>query len=189
MTIASYITILRIILITPILYLSYQTDLISDFLALLLFIVAGLTDYFDGYYARKTKTETSLGALLDLLADKLLVCIVLIWLVFLSDKVFLIFPVLLIISRELIVSSLRQYIVEKIGQNPVRVTNIAKSKTTLQFIAISFLIISPQMNFLFNQITVVLIWVAAFISLYSLIKYFKAYENFIELSGQLKQDE
>tara|TARA_B100000959_G_C14456769_1_gene409172 strand:- start:10 stop:501 length:492 start_codon:yes stop_codon:yes gene_type:complete len=148
-------------------------------IALTLFLLAGITDYLDGYVARRTNTETSMGALLDLLADKLLVCIVLVWLVFILQNALLIFPVLLIIFRELSVSSLRQHLVENIGKNPVEVTYIAKSKTTLQFISISCLILSPHLGILFNQITIILVWLAAFISLYSLFNYIKVYKDYL----------
>ena len=84
MTTASYITLLRIVLIIPIIYFASFSEV---YLSLFLFIIAGLTDYLDGFIARKTYTTTSLGALLDLLADKLLVCLVLIWCVFLSNSV------------------------------------------------------------------------------------------------------
>ena len=122
MTIASYVTVLRIVLIFPIVYFTSQSE---EYLALLLFIIAGLTDYLDGYIARKTGKLTSMGALLDLLADKLLVCLILIWCVFLSNSVLLIIPSLLIISRELIISSIRQYLVERTGKNPIKVTYLS----------------------------------------------------------------
>ena len=180
MTVASYITLLRMVLIFPVMYLTYKGNILSNSLiALVLFLIAGITDYIDGYVARKMNTESSLGALLDLLADKLLVCIILVWLVFILQNALLIFPVLLIIFRELAVSSLRQYFVENIGKNPVKVTYIAKSKTTLQFISISFLILSPHLGLLFNQITNILVWVAAFISLYSLFNYAKVYKDYL----------
>ena len=178
MTFASYVTITRIFLILPIIYLTSLAQETSNYLALVIFLFAGLTDYIDGYIARRTKTESSLGALLDLLADKLLVCIVLLWLVFLSNKIELIFPVLLIISRELIVSSIRQAVVEVLGINPVKVSYVAKSKTTMQFIAISFLIICPVYGELFNFITFVLVWLAALISIYSLVNYLKLYKEY-----------
>tara|TARA_Y100000739_G_C20495081_1_gene412262 strand:- start:70 stop:609 length:540 start_codon:yes stop_codon:yes gene_type:complete len=179
MNLASFITLLRIILILPIIYLTSKESLFLNWVALLLFLIAGMTDYLDGYIARKTNTESSLGALLDLLADKLLVCIVLIWLVYIADSFLLIYPVMIIISRELIVSSFRQFIVEKRGNNPVNVSYIAKSKTTLQFVGISFLIISPGFGSLFNGFTIILVWVAALISIYSLMKYVSEYKKII----------
>ena len=89
MTLASYITIFRILLIFPIIYLTYLGSSLFNFIALLLFVIAGLTDYLDGYVARNTNSETSLGALLDLLADKLLVCVILIWLIFLNTNYYI----------------------------------------------------------------------------------------------------
>lgn len=178
MTIASYVTISRILFIFPIIYLTYYQNELFNWISLFLFIVAGISDYLDGYIARKTNTETSLGALLDLLADKLLVCLVLLWLVFLSGSLNLIFPTIIIISRELTVSSLRQFIVEKEGKNPIEVAYIAKSKTTIQFIAISFLLLAPNYGEIFNLVTIMLVWIAALISMYSLLNYSKAYKNY-----------
>ena len=175
MTTASYITLLRILLIIPIIYLISSSKV---YLALFLFILAGLTDYLDGYLARKTGKTSSLGALLDLLADKLLVCIVLIWCVFLSKAILLIIPTIIIISRELIISSIRQFLVEKTGENVIKVTYVAKTKTTIQMIAISFLILSPEMDLWFYKTSIILIWLAALISVYTLYNYFKSYRNY-----------
>ena len=85
MTFASLITCSRVFLIIPVIYLTSLEQIEFNFLALLCFLLAGLTDYLDGYVARKTNTESSLGALLDLLADKLLVCLTLVWLVTLNN--------------------------------------------------------------------------------------------------------
>ena len=178
MTIASYISVSRILLIFPILLLTYYQNEFYNWISLAIFIFAGITDYLDGYIARKTNTESSLGALLDLLADKLLVCIVLLWLAFLSNSLYLIFPTIIIISRELAVSSLRRFIVEKVGKNPIKVTYIAKSKTTMQFVAISFLILSPHMGLVFNNITILLVVLSALISLYSLKNYLDLYKKY-----------
>jgi len=173
MTLASYITLLRIVFIIPIMYLTSEISLQANIFALFLFFLAGITDYLDGKIARKTNTETSLGALLDLLADKLLVCIVLVWLVFVKHDLFLIIPVLIIISRELIISSLRQYIVESVGENKIKVSKAGKSKTGLQFLAISLLIISPNLGHYFNLLSYLVIWLAAFMSAYSMILYLR----------------
>ena len=175
MTTASYITLLRILLIIPIIYLISTSKVYS---ALFLFILAGLTDYLDGYIARKTGKTSSLGALLDLLADKLLVCIVLIWCVFLSKAILLIIPTIIIISRELIISSIRQFLVEKTGENIIKVTYVAKTKTTIQMIAISFLILSPEMDLWFYKTSIILIWLAALVSVYTLYNYFNSYQNY-----------
>ena len=175
MTSASYITLLRILLIIPIIYLISTSKVYS---ALFLFILAGLTDYLDGYIARKTGKTSSLGALLDLLADKLLVCIVLIWCVFLSKAILLIIPTIIIISRELIISSIRQFLVEKTGENIIKVTYVAKTKTTIQMIAISFLILSPEMDLWFYKTSIILIWLAALVSGYTLYNYFNSYQNY-----------
>ena len=113
MTLASYISSLRIILIIPIIFLTSFQISTYNYLSLFLFIIAGLTDYIDGYIARKTNTETSLGALLDLLADKLLVCVLLVWFISLNDSLFYTVPALVIITRELTISSLRQFLLEK----------------------------------------------------------------------------
>jgi len=179
MTLASYITSLRILFILPIIYLTSLESFESNLLALLLFIIAGLTDYLDGYIARKTNTESQLGALLDLLADKLLVCIILVWLIALNNDLVFIIPALIILSRELVISSVRQFIVEKTGGNNTEVSLVAKSKTTIQFIAISFLIISPGLGNYFYYIAFGLLWIAACFSLFSLYDYLQSWKESI----------
>ena len=74
---ANYITVLRILLILPVLYFSTPEASLSNWLALSLFVIAGITDHLDGYVARKTGSSSSLGALLDLMADKLLIVVTL----------------------------------------------------------------------------------------------------------------
>ena len=171
MTLASYITSLRILLVLPIILLTYFQTSSFNFLALFLFIFAGLTDYLDGYIARKTNKETSLGALLDLLADKILVCIILIWLIFLNPSLFYVIPALIIITRELIISSLRQFLIEKKKLKNLEVSYVAKSKTTMQIICISLIIISPEFNDLFYVFSLSLLWITSFVSLFSLYDY------------------
>ena len=73
---------------------------------------------------------------------------------------------------------MRQFLVEKTGKNPIEVTYIAKSKTTIQIIAISFLILSPEMGESFYKVTVLLIWAAVFISVYTLYNYLNSYKHY-----------
>ena len=176
---ANLITALRILLIFPILLIVSDQDSIFNWVALSLFILAGITDHLDGYIARKTETVSSLGALLDLIADKLLICIPLLYLLSFSDNIPLILPAIIILSRELVISSLRQFLVQTYGNSPISVSFIAKAKTTIQITALSFLIISPNFMDTFYLVTKLLFWVAAFISVYSLFDYIKAYKNYI----------
>ena len=177
---ANYITILRIFLIFPVLLLASPEQSQSNWLALLLFVLAGLTDHLDGYIARKTDTITTLGALLDLLADKLLIIITLFYFISFESNPLLIIPSLIIIIREIIMTHLRQYLAEKMGGNFIKVTFIAKSKTTFQILALSFFIISPNFGQPFFALTISLFWIAAHVSLHSLFVYVKNYRNLIK---------
>ena len=141
---ANYITILRIALIFPVLIFATSYSSLYNWVALLLFVIAGITDHLDGYIARKTGSTSSFGALLDLVADKLLIIITLFYFISYESSILLIIPSLLIIIREIVISAVRQLLSESEGNNSIKVTFIAKSKTTLQIFALSFLIISPN---------------------------------------------
>ena len=177
---ANLITISRIILILPVLLLVSEEKNLSNWFALILFVLAGITDNLDGYIARKTGTESPLGALLDLMADKLLVVIVISYLVSFTTNKYLIVPAMIIIFRELVISAFRQFLTEKKGGNPIKVSFIAKSKTTLQIIALAFLIISPNFGKYFYFLTIILFYLAAIASLSSLYAYIKNYKNYIK---------
>ena len=177
---ANYITISRILLIFPVLALASPEQSNTNWIALILFVIAGITDHLDGYVARKTGSTSNLGALLDLLADKLLIIVTLFYFISYASNILLIIPSLLIIIREIIISSFRQYLAEKEGENPLKVSFIAKSKTTLQIFALSFLIISPNFGQPFFILTISLFWLAAYVSLHSLYAYIESYRNLIK---------
>tara|TARA_B100001142_G_C14222525_1_gene612145 strand:- start:81 stop:617 length:537 start_codon:yes stop_codon:yes gene_type:complete len=177
---ANYITILRIFLIIPVLILASPESSSFNWMALMLFVIAGITDHLDGYVARRTESTSSLGALLDLVADKLLILTSLFYFVSYESSIFLIIPSLVIIIREIIISSFRQFLAENQGYNPVKVTFLAKSKTTIQIFAISFLIISPNFGQPFWLLTLVLFWLAAYVSMHTMYGYVKTYRNFLK---------
>lgn len=177
---ANYLTISRILLIFPVLILASPESSPDNWTALILFVIAGITDHLDGYIARRTSTTSSLGALLDLVADKLLIIITLFYFISHASNVLLIAPSIIIIVREIVVSSFRQLLAENKGENLVKVSLIAKSKTTLQIIALSFLIISPNFGQPFFFLTIFLFWVAAYLSIHSLYGYIKTYINFMK---------
>ena len=104
--IPNVISLSRIFLVIPIIYLIVTGD---EKLALLAFALGCLTDFMDGFFARKFKQESILGENLDLLADKLFICILLIFLPFHFDSFLLLFFSVLLIARELAIGSVRQY--------------------------------------------------------------------------------
>jgi len=178
MTLASYITFLRIVLIFPIIYLTYLGNSLAISLAVCIFLIAGITDYLDGYIARKTNTVSSLGVLLDLLADKLLVCLLLIWFIYFYPKLFFIIPVMVIVARELVMSSARQLSFQDSSKRSnLKVSNLGKSKTTLQFISVAILILSLIQQRPFFILGLSLLWISALTALYSMFDYLKRWRG------------
>lgn len=110
----------------------------ADWFALVLFVGAAVTDYFDGYLARTWKQTTKLGAMLDPIADKAMVVIALMVIVgYSSMSPWLVLPATVILFREVFVSGLREYLGDTAGL--LKVTNLAKWKTTAQMVSIAVL--------------------------------------------------
>lgn len=107
-----------------------------------LYIAAALTDYFDGYFARRWKVVSPLGTFLDPISDKIMVACLLVLLIgFGRLEGLWMIPVLVILTREFLISGLREFLGPKNIQVPV--TNLAKWKTTLQMLALGLLIAGP----------------------------------------------
>ncbi len=144
--------------------------------ALAIYIIAAITDFFDGYLARKWQQQSLLGRMLDPIADKVLVAVVL--LVLCADDILRgghIWAAIIILAREVLVSGLREFLGELRVSVPV--TNIAKWKTTVQLIAIGFLIAGPAGDEVVGGITKIgigFLWVAAALTLYTGYDYFRA---------------
>ena len=116
----------------------YFTRPYADWFALMLFIVASITDWFDGFLARTWKQETKLGAMLDPIADKAMVVIALMVIVgYSSMSPWLVLPATVILFREVFVSGLREFLGDTAGT--LKVTKLAKWKTTAQRVAIAIL--------------------------------------------------
>ena len=144
--------------------------------ALAIYVVAAITDFFDGYLARRWKQQSSLGRMLDPIADKVLVAVVL--LVLCADDILRgghIWAAIIILSREVLVSGLREYLGEL--QVSVPVTQIAKWKTTVQLVSIGFLIAGPAGDTVVPYVTemgIAMLWIAAGLTLYTGYDYFRA---------------
>lgn len=116
----------------------YFTRPYADLLAVFLFVIAAITDWFDGYLARAWKQETKLGTMLDPIADKAMVVIALMVIVgYSSMSPWLVLPATVILFREVFVSGLREYLGDTAGT--LKVTTLAKWKTTFQMVAIAVL--------------------------------------------------
>lgn len=144
--------------------------------ALAIFVIAAVTDFFDGYLARAWEQQSNLGRMLDPIADKLLVAAVLLALTrtgMISGYSF--WAALVILSREILVSGLREFLAELRVSVPV--SQLAKWKTTIQMVALAFLIAGPSGDKLIPGITeigITLLWAAAILTLYTGYDYFRA---------------
>ena len=175
MTFASLLTFSRIFFIVPIIFFCFQSDLRLILFGLIIYIFASLTDFLDGYIARKTNTVSELGALYDLLADKIFVTTILIWLVYYYGEFLLFLPAVLIVSREIIISSLRQHIAQQ-GIQGLKVDMSGKMKTTVQMVSIGFLLVG-HINEKLYFIGIGLLWISIFLSYLSLFSYTKKLLN------------
>ncbi|GGB89263.1 CDP-diacylglycerol--glycerol-3-phosphate 3-phosphatidyltransferase [Marivita lacus] len=139
MTVPNILTVLRLLAAPGLaLMFLYFSRPAADWFALILFVLAAVTDWVDGYLAREWKQETKLGAMLDPIADKAMVVIALMVIVgYSSMSPWLVLPATFILFREVFVSGLREFLGDTAGT--LKVTQLAKWKTTLQMVAIAVL--------------------------------------------------
>ena len=149
---------------------------LANWAALAVFAFAGVTDFLDGYIARAWQQQSALGQMLDPIADKLLVGAALMMLVANGTiSGWSIWAAVIILSREILVSGLREFLA---GLNvTVAVTQLAKWKTTVQMVALCFLLAGPAGDRMIGGASAVglsLLWVAALVTLYTGYDYFRA---------------
>ena len=171
MNLPNVLSVTRIFLLIPII-LFFENEMFL--LSVSTFIIASVTDYLDGYFARKNDLSSDLGAFLDLLADKIFVSIILIWMTFNFNSLVILVSSILIVSREISISYLRLFIITQ-SKDIIEVKSdlLGKYKTTLQMIGLGFILISPLMSNLFFNISLSLLFFSAFISWYSFFMYLK----------------
>ncbi|MFA5630803.1 MAG: CDP-diacylglycerol--glycerol-3-phosphate 3-phosphatidyltransferase [Porticoccaceae bacterium] len=169
------LTFLRILLI-PLLVLVYYLPIEGRYLlAAAIFALAAVTDWFDGYLARKLDQTTAFGAFLDPVADKLIVAVALVILVQSRPELLVVLPTMIIIGREILISALREWMAEMGRRTSVAVSMLGKVKTTLQMIAIMLLLLAdPSQGGLFNTLGILMLYAAAILTLWSMILYLSA---------------
>ncbi|MFT6432812.1 MAG: CDP-diacylglycerol--glycerol-3-phosphate 3-phosphatidyltransferase [Candidatus Azotimanducaceae bacterium] len=139
-----------------------------------IFTLASITDWLDGYLARKLNEMTPFGAFLDPVADKLLVAVALVLLVEVHASAILAIPALVIVCREIVVSALREWMAHYSSQRSVAVSVVGKVKTGFQMVAIIFLIaFGPDLQSIPVIIGYVLLYAAAILTLWSMYLYLK----------------
>jgi len=171
-TLLTWARIAAIPLILAVFYLPWATAT-QNLIATVLFVLFALTDWFDGWLARKLNQTSAFGAFLDPVADKFLVCASVLVLVHLGRVD--VFVALIIIGREIAISALREWMAQIGAAASVAVHMVGKAKTMAQMIAIPFLLYDGR---LFARIDTrawgaVLIWLAAVLTIWSMVYYLR----------------
>jgi len=168
----TYLTLLRIALIPLLAIVFYLPWEYSRLACTGVFMLAGLTDWLDGYLARKMNLETAFGAFLDPVADKLMVAFVLVLVVQAEASAWLAIPAAVIIGREITIASLREWMAE-IGQRAkVKVSQLGKWKTTAQMASLSLLLYRDDLFGLpINEMGYWLLYLSAVLTLWSMVNY------------------
>ncbi len=169
------LTLLRIVLLPVIVIVFYLPYEWARPLSCVIFLTAGITDWADGYLARKWNQVSRFGTFLDPVADKLMVATVLILIVEFDQSPWLTIPAIIIISREITISALREWMAEIGSRSQVAVSFLGKLKTTVQIIALSMLLfLKPLFGIPIYRIGLVMIYAAAILTIWSMIVYLRA---------------
>jgi cardiolipin synthase len=169
------LTLSRIFVIPLVIAMFYWDSPTTRWVMLGLFTAAGITDFFDGYLARRSNQVSAFGRFLDPIADKLLVAALLLMLVgFERMSTWSYLPAVIILMRELLVSGLREFLAQT--QVSIPVSTLAKWKTTLQMFTLGFLIIGTDASTWIpaQMIGEVGLWLAALLTLITGYDYLKA---------------
>ena len=169
------LTVSRIILIPVLVLVFYWPFENHKLVAAAIFGLAAITDWFDGYLARRLAQMTEFGAFLDPVADKLMVAVALVLLVEQHNSIVFTIAACVIIGREIVISALREWMAELGERTSVAVSYIGKVKTTFQMIAIAALLAIPEdAEIWILGVAVTVLYIAAILTLWSMVIYLKA---------------
>lgn len=172
LTIPTAITFFRILLIPCFVMVFYLPLEYSHLYAAIIFFIAGVSDWVDGYLARALNQESPFGAFLDPVADKLMISVAIILIVQSHPTIWVAIPSAIIISREITISALREWMAEIGERAAVKVSMVGKIKTSAQMLSIFLIIIEPSvLDFPLFTIGLTLYYVAAILTLYSMFLY------------------
>jgi len=175
LNIPTILTLARIVLLPVILFVFYLDASWARPLCCLIFLIAAITDWLDGYLARKWDIESEFGAFLDPVADKLMVAMVLILIVEDAASWWITLPAIIIISREITISALREWMASVGSRAKVAVSYLGKVKTTMQITALALLLYKVDLFGLpIYNIGIVALYVASVLTLWSMFDYIMA---------------
>ncbi|WP_409422957.1 CDP-diacylglycerol--glycerol-3-phosphate 3-phosphatidyltransferase [Pseudaeromonas sp. ZJS20] len=172
LNIPNILTLFRILLIPVFVVLFYLPFQWSNLWAAGVFVLAAITDWFDGYLARRLNQTTPFGAFLDPVADKIMVCSALVMIVEQYHSFIVTIPALIMIGREILISALREWMAELGKRSSVAVGWMGKWKTTIQMVALVGLI--WQMNIWMVWLAYLLLYLAVVLTLSSMWQYLQA---------------
>ena len=171
MNLPNIITISRLLLTPYIVWLILSE---SYFLGFIFFLLSGVSDALDGFIAKRFNQQTLLGSYLDPIADKFLVFLVLISLIYQRESIILFVITILIIIREIFVMSLREWMASFSRSNLVKVSSLGKTKTITQMTGIGMIIGTPIINFSYYfELSILVLVIGTFFAYLSAYKYFK----------------
>ncbi len=174
-TLPTGITLFRIALIPLFVVVFYLPFAWANVVATIVFTLAAVTDWVDGYLARSLALESRFGAFLDPVADKLMVVVVIILLVEAHPSLWVALPSVVIVAREITISALREWMAELGSGTTVAVSYVGKVKTVIQMIALGFMIYSePFVGLPIFTIGLTIYYIAALLTLYSMFIYLRA---------------
>ena len=175
LTIPTILTLLRIAAIPVFMLVFFLPYSWTGIASAVIFTIAAITDWLDGYLARKLGQMSRFGAFLDPVADKLMVAAALVLLVMADPSAWLAIPAIVIIGREIAISALREWMAEIGERASVAVSFIAKVKTTVQMVSLVLLLIhNDVMGLPIYELGLILLYVAAALTLWSMFLYLKA---------------
>ena len=175
LTLPTVLTLGRLVLVPILVLLFYLPFEWAGPAAAVVFALGGFTDWLDGYLARRLNQTSSFGAFLDPVADKVMVAIVLVMLVQANPHLWMALPAMVIIGREIVISALREWMAE-IGQRAqVAVSSLGKIKTVSQIAALLLMLFHDPIGTVPTFLVgVVLLYMAALLTLYSMVVYLRA---------------
>lgn len=184
-SIPNILTVFRIALIPFFVFFFYVPLPWHHYITAALFVLAGFTDWLDGFIARRYKQASKLGEFLDPVADKLMVAVALVVIVNVYPFWWVAIPAAIIISREIVVSALREWMAELGQRSVVNVSFVGKVKTTCQIASMVVLLIKPNdLGNIWVILSFILLYIAVILTVYSMWIYLVAsYKSLKEIES------